>query len=224
MDSLTQIVLGAAVGEVVAGRRLGNKAILWGAVGGTIPDLDVLFGLFATDLQNLLWHRGVTHSIVFALVMGPVMGWLLNQFYLRKDGHNRRLWTQLFFWAIFTHPLLDAFTNYGTQLFWPFWDVRIAFNTVSVVDPLYTVPLLVTVIWALFLKRERTFRKRLAWIGLGISSAYLLLGVVNKQVVNRVVEQNITELKLKVPLHKKIHFINPIQTMVGGGKLPPTPV
>lgn len=197
MDSLTQIVLGAAVGEVVAGKKLGNRAIFWGAVGGTIPDLDALMGPFVTDLQNLLWHRAATHSIVFALIMGPVMGWLLHQFYIKKDGPNQQVWTRLFFWTIFTHPLLDIFTNYGTELFWPFWDYRVAFNTINVVDPIYTLPLLVVMIWMLFLKRERAFRRKLAWYALGISTLYLGLTTVNKFRVNAVVEQNIEALNLQ---------------------------
>lgn len=196
MDSLTQIVLGAAIGEVVAGKRLGNKAILWGAVGGTIPDLDALMGPFVTDIQNLLWHRGPTHSLIFAFIMAPLFGWLLNQFYLKKDGPNRRTWNLLFFWTIFTHPLLDIFTNYGTELFWPFWDYRVAFNTINVVDPIYTLPLLVVMVWILFLKRDKAFRRKLAWYALGISSLYLALTTINKFRVNAVVGDNIAALNL----------------------------
>ena len=68
MDSLTQIILGAAVGEAVAGKKLGNKAAFWGAIAGTIPDLDVLIRHFAHPIDGALWHRGFSHSIVFALL------------------------------------------------------------------------------------------------------------------------------------------------------------
>ena len=74
MDSLTQIVLGAAVGELVLGRKVGNKAILWGAIAGTIPDLDVLNRYFFDDLRANELHRGITHSIVFSLAMAPLLG------------------------------------------------------------------------------------------------------------------------------------------------------
>ncbi len=74
MDSLTQIVLGAAVGELILGKKVGNKAILWGAIAGTIPDLDVLNRYFFDDLRANELHRGITHSILFSLVMAPLLG------------------------------------------------------------------------------------------------------------------------------------------------------
>ena len=77
MDSLTQIVLGAAVGEVVLGRKVGNKAILWGAIAGTIPDLDVLARSLFDPLRANELHRGITHSILFSAAMAPVLAiWL----------------------------------------------------------------------------------------------------------------------------------------------------
>jgi inner membrane protein len=81
MDSLTQIVLGAAVGEAVAGKKLGNRAILWGAIAGTIPDLDVIPGLFLTPLDNLLFHRGATHSLLFCILGSFIFAYLARLFY-----------------------------------------------------------------------------------------------------------------------------------------------
>ncbi|MBL7985752.1 MAG: metal-dependent hydrolase, partial [Flavobacteriales bacterium] len=73
MDSLTQIVLGAAAGEVVLGRKIGNKAILWGAIAGTIPDLDVLARSLYDPLRANELHRGITHSLFFSMVMAPIL-------------------------------------------------------------------------------------------------------------------------------------------------------
>ena len=81
MDSLTQIVLGAAVGEVVLGRKIGNRAMIWGAIGGTIPDLDVLANVFMNDLDASVVHRGITHSIFFAVLAPVVFAWLLSHLY-----------------------------------------------------------------------------------------------------------------------------------------------
>ena len=81
MDSLTQIVLGAAVGEVVLGKKIGNRAMVWGAVGGTIPDLDVLGGLFLSNIDNVAFHRGFSHSILFCILGAFVFGWLAYQLY-----------------------------------------------------------------------------------------------------------------------------------------------
>lgn len=77
MDSLTQIVLGAAVGEVVLGNKIGNKAMLWGAIAGTIPDLDVYQSLFFDSLTANELHRGFSHSIIFSVLMSPILAWLL---------------------------------------------------------------------------------------------------------------------------------------------------
>jgi membrane-bound metal-dependent hydrolase YbcI (DUF457 family) len=77
MDSLTQIVLGAAVGEVVLGRKVGNKAMLWGAIAGTIPDLDVYQSLIFDSLKANELHRGFSHSILFSVIFAPLLAWIL---------------------------------------------------------------------------------------------------------------------------------------------------
>jgi len=81
MDSVSQIVLGAAVGEAVLGRRLGNKAMFWGAVGGTIPDLDIITKPIMTEVQSLAFHRGISHSFFFAVVVGALFGGLIYKLY-----------------------------------------------------------------------------------------------------------------------------------------------
>jgi inner membrane protein len=177
MDSLTQIVLGAAMGEAVAGRKIGAKAALWGAIGGTIPDLDVFLRFFYDPLDAALVHRGFSHSLVFALLAGPMLGWLSHK--LSKEKFTLNMWTLLWFFSIVTHPLLDIFTNYGTQFFWPF-SPRISFNSVFVIDPLYTIPFMVFLIGALCIKRESKRRKVWNWTGIIYSSLYLLWGVIIK--------------------------------------------
>lgn len=177
MDSLTQIVLGGAIGELVAGRKLGNRAVLWGAIAGTIPDLDVFLRFFYHPIEAALVHRGFSHSLLFALMAGPLLGLLFNV--ATKRVYGFWLWTHLFFWGIVTHPLLDMFTNYGTQFFWPF-EARITFNSVFVIDPLYTIPFMVLLIWAMRLNKESLKRRKLNRIGLIYSTAYLLLGLLIK--------------------------------------------
>ena len=88
MDSLTQIVLGAAVGEAVLGRKVGNKAILYGAIAGTIPDLDTFAGSFVDTVTAIEIHRGFTHSIVFSVLFAPVFGWLISKVE-RKSARTR---------------------------------------------------------------------------------------------------------------------------------------
>lgn len=171
MDSLTQIILGAAVGEAVLGKKVGNKAMLYGAIAGTIPDLDVFAALFTDTVTTLEIHRGFSHSILFSLIFAPLCGWLVSRYERYKDFKG---WAWLFFWGFVTHPLLDAFTTWGTQLFWPL-DTRLAFKSIFVIDPLYTIPFLIFLILTMF--QEKTSRKRRLFnnTGLIISSSYLVL-------------------------------------------------
>ncbi|WGD34698.1 metal-dependent hydrolase [Olleya sp. YS] len=198
MDSLTQIVLGAACGEVVLGKKIGNKALLFGAIGGTIPDLDVFIGrlIFNNEIDINAFHRGFMHSFVFAIVVAPLIGYVVHWLYNRGKREfttTPKDWMLLFFLSIFTHPILDSFTPYGTQLFTPFSDYRVGFNTISVVDPLYTLPFLICLIVVMFFKRQNP--KRLTWtkIGIYISSLYLLLTCINKLYVNTIFKQSIAE-------------------------------
>ena len=191
MDSLTQIVLGAAVGNATLGKRIGNKAILYGAIAGTIPDLDVIFGKFTDTITAVEWHRGFSHSILFCVLFSPVFGWLVNKIE-RKLNLGWKPWAKLFFWGMFTHPLLDAFTTWGTQLFWPI-DLSLAFNSIFVVDPLYTLPFLGLTVASMFYKRDSVTRTKLNRLGLIISSAYLLLTVGLKFFVTQKFEKALQE-------------------------------
>ncbi|WP_019037812.1 metal-dependent hydrolase [Psychroflexus tropicus] len=176
MDSLTQIVLGAAVGEVVLGRQVGNKAMIYGAIAGTIPDLDVFIGNFYDTVTALEIHRGFSHSLVFSVIAAPLFGLGLSQIHKEASWKG---WSLLMFWCLFTHPLLDCFTTWGTQLFWPF-DLRIAFKSIFVIDPLYTLPFLIFLILASRLNRSHPKRKKWNRTALIVSSVYLFFTLVMK--------------------------------------------
>ncbi len=280
MDSLTQIVLGAAVGEVVLGRKIGNRAMLWGGVAGTIPDFDVMIGsLFMNEIDGLAFHRAITHSIFFAVVFSFLIAYYTNWIY--KNGYNRKYgykliatifgslfmllvgaillfisttlggvfslvisgilvvlglaffgrklfngylyqeqesvnigywsWYKLFFWAIFTHPLLDCLTVYGTQLFAPFTNYRVAFNNISVADPGYTFPFLLCLIIASMLarryhtesnnkidksfalsKKSYTLRKYINATGIVFGLCYIAWTFYNKYTVDKIMENTLT--------------------------------
>lgn len=172
MDSLTQIVLGAAVGEATLGKRVGNKALLYGAVAGTIPDLDVLFGKLTDTITAIEWHRGLSHSLVFSILFAFILGWLVNRIE-QKANLGWKPWAMLFFLGMSTHALLDTFTSWGTQMLWPI-HTRFAWSSIFVIDPLYTIPFLVCTIAVFFYKRESKKRKRWNTVGLLISTSYLL--------------------------------------------------
>lgn len=179
MDSLTHLVLGAAIGEAVLGKKIGRKAMLWGAVADTIPDLDVFASPCFSNAQQLMVHRGITHSLLFVVVMAPLLGWLFSKWF-KKAEVSWKSWTWLFFFGLLSHTLLDSLTAYGTGWFEPFSAYRVAFNTIFVADPFYTLPFLICVIVALIAKNGSD--KRLKWnkAGLVISTLYLAFTIVNK--------------------------------------------
>jgi inner membrane protein len=179
LDSLTQIVLGASVGEVVLGKKVGNKAILWGAIAGTLPDLDVLLRYFTDEISSTQMHRGFSHSIVFAVLIAPLLGWIAKKIHFKLKEVSFKDWTKLFFWTTVTHPLLDAHTTWGTQFFWPF-NYRLAYQNIFVVDPLYTLPFLMFLIIVMTLKKDNPKRSKFNTVGLSVSSTYLLLTLIFK--------------------------------------------
>lgn len=188
MDTITQITLGAAVGEALLGKKIGNKAPLWGAALGIVPDLDVLITPFVSQVEALAIHRGITHSLFFCVVASPLLGWGLRRY--QKSVAEWKEWTLLVFWVFLTHIFIDVCTNYGTQVFQPFSNYSLSFNSIFIVDPFYTVPLLVGIITAMFLDRTTSKRTLANGLGIGISSFYLMAGFGIKHQVNEVFEEN----------------------------------
>jgi inner membrane protein len=196
MDSLTQIVLGAAVGEAVCGKKLGNHAILWGAVAGTIPDLDVLASPFQDLVQQLTFHRSITHSIFFAIVMSPIFAWIFHSWY-KKQKASYIDWFLLFFLGFTTHALLDCFTTWGTKVFYPFSSYAVSFHNIFVIDPFYTLPFLLCIIVVMFYKKNDRRRQNWNYAGILLSSSYMLFTLVNKFTVNKVFENNFEVQKIE---------------------------
>jgi inner membrane protein len=171
MDSLTQAVLGAAVGEAALGRRVGNKAAIWGAVLGTLPDLDVFYP-FADPVSAFTWHRGPSHSILVLAALSPLVVWLIGKAHPGTAGLRGR-WLLLVLLVFGTHVLLDCFTVYGTQPLWPLPMPPVGWGTIFIIDPLYTLPLTVGLIATLVLRRRQGGLSRWNMAGLVLSSAYL---------------------------------------------------
>ena len=183
MDSVSQIALGAAVGVAAMGRSTPVwKAALWGAVAGTLPDLDVFID-HGDPIRNMVLHRAETHApfwlTLFSLPFAAAIARLHGEW-----AHWRRWWLAIWL-ALVTHPLLDAMTVYGTQLGLPFTDHPYGVGSVFIIDPLYTMPLLVGAGWALA-TRGGGLGLRANAIGLLLSSAYLVWGFGAQQQVSRV--------------------------------------
>lgn len=191
MDSLSQIVLGAAVGNQVLGKKMGNKAILYGAIIGTMPDLDVLYGKFLDPLTATEIHRGFSHSTLFFLFLSPILGWILQKLE-HKKGVNFKEATLFSFLILQTHSLLDLFTTWGTQLFWPL-ETRFSLQSIFVIDPLYTLPFLLFLI--LSMKKNKQDPKRIFWnrTGLIVSTSYLFLTLLVQSIVTNKFEKQLEQ-------------------------------
>ncbi len=181
MDSISQIVLGAAVGNAVAGKQLKNRALLYGAIAGCIPDLDVLALGFTDHLSAVEFHRTITHSVLFAAVASFLLGYVVYRIE-RKNAlsYSKAYW--LMFLGLLTHSLLDVFTTWGTQLFWPL-PYSFALKSIFVIDPLYTIVFLYFLIRSALCKDNWPKRRYYNTLGIVISSAYLLLALGLKAVV-----------------------------------------
>ncbi len=195
MDSITQAVLGAAVGQAGFHKSLGRKALLWGALIGMAPDLDVLIRSPSDPFLNLIHHRGVTHSLWFGPVFGPVIGYALWRFYSKI--HPLSSWVGLGIWALLTHPLLDVFTVYGTQLLAPFSSHRFSFSGVSVIDPIYTGILSLCLVFGVIKWRQKYLASMMAYGGLLITSGYLFWGVQQNDTALLLAEKQLQEAHVK---------------------------
>lgn len=196
MDSLSQIVLGGAVAAAIVPPRHRRAALLAGAALGTLPDLDSLpIALLTSDPVALMtMHRSFSHSL-FVL---PVLAWLIWWIYKRFDGRVAQAPAR-WFWAILlaliTHPLLDAFTVYGTQLWWPLHPHPTMWSSVFIIDPMYTIWLLIACAVAWFW-RERALAQRALLAGLVLSSAYLGWSLLAKHRVDAEAERTLAAMGL----------------------------
>lgn len=184
MDSLTHIALGAVIGEVVAGKSLGRKAMLIGAAAQSLPDIDFVFGFFNTPVEDLLAHRGITHSFLFGILATLGLAYLMKRLIRSEDGFTVTHWMIFLGTEILMHLTLDSLNSYGTGLFEPFTNHRISFNVIFVADPLFTIWSLVATLMLVIMKRSNPKRLKLAVLTLLISAGYITLCMFNKAVIN----------------------------------------
>jgi inner membrane protein len=183
MDSLSQLVLGASIGVAVMGRRTAIwKAALWGGIGGTLPDLDVFIS-YGDAVRDMTFHRAESHAFLYQTLIAPLLAWLVSKLHGEMALFKR--WCAVLWLALVTHPILDATTIYGTQFLLPFSDHPYGTGSMFIIDPLYTLPLLIGVIVAL----SRKLFTGLPWntAGLVISTAYLGWSMLAQAQVERIV-------------------------------------
>ncbi|NIA70088.1 metal-dependent hydrolase [Pelagibius litoralis] len=182
MDSVTQFALGATIGAAVLGKRMGPwKAAVTGGLLGTLPDMDVLYP-FDDPIDSFTLHRGPSHSFFIQALVTPLFGEALVRLF--ETLKNQRLRTYLAVYLIFvTHALIDALTVYGTRVFWPILPDPVGTGSIFIIDPLYTLPLLIVMVWAFCLRSWSSGFGRALTGALIFSTAYLGWGLAAQQVV-----------------------------------------
>lgn len=190
MDSFTHIVLGACIGEAIAGKKLGRKAMLIGAIAQSIPDIDFVTTFWLNDSKDIVAHRGITHSILFALVATFLFAWLLRYLF-RKLKLSWKTWFVLIGVNVFVHLLIDGFNAYGIGWLEPFSHHRFSFHILFVADPLFSVWPFIAFL-ALLVLKNKSPERRIWWrAGIGISCLYLAYAIVNKTIVDKSVRKNL---------------------------------
>ncbi|KIP80149.1 membrane protein [Stenotrophomonas maltophilia] len=197
MDSLTQIVLGGAVAAAIAPAGHRRAALLAGAALGTLPDLDALWlGFRAADpVAVMTEHRSFSHSLLVLPWVAALVWWLFKRFGNGRVAQSPLRWFWAMQLALVTHPLLDAMTVYGTQLWWPLRPSPVMGSNIFIIDPLYTVWLLLGCVLAWF-GRSRPWAGKALVVALVVSSGYLGWSLLAKAQVDRAAQRSLAAMGL----------------------------
>jgi len=184
MDSITHIALGGLLGEVFLGKQLGKRAMVLGAIAQSLPDIDFVASAWLDVPDDLLAHRGFTHSFLFVILISPVLATSAYR-WLKNTGIGFTHWTLFFAAQLMIHLLIDSLNAYGTGWLEPFSPKRFSFHTLFVADPFYTTWLLIVFIVLVILKGTNGLRIKWAMAGLTLSSVYLVYAFTNKYNIDR---------------------------------------
>ena len=176
MDPLTQGIVGTTAAQTVTKHNNFFLASLVGFLAGMAPDLDVLIRSQNNPLLFLEFHRHFTHSLLFIPAGALLCSIIFYFLFTKKFGMSFKLTFIFSLIGYSTHGLLDSLTSYGTQLYWPFTNERVAFNLVSVIDPLFTIPIIIFASLAMYKKSKLYTVYALVWILI-----YQLVSYVQKQ-------------------------------------------
>jgi inner membrane protein len=199
LDTVTHIVLGACIGEAIAGKVLGKRAMLLGAIAQTVPDTDFIPQLWLNTTDDLLAHRGFTHSLLFGIIATILLSLIAKKIY-NKRPVSRRRWFLLFSVNIFAHIFLDTFNAYGTGWLEPFNDDRLSFHLLYVADPFFSIWPFLAVMILLIRHINWKKRKMIAWSGIGFCIAYIVYAGINKYVVNQALQADLKQKGISAPL------------------------
>ena len=195
MDSLTHIAIGACIGEAFFEKGFGKKAMLWGILAQSIPDIDFIASFWLNTSERLLAHRGFTHSLLFALLIIPIFALLANKIH-RLHNIAFKTWILFFGVEVFGHLFLDSFNNYGIGWLEPFNHSRFSFNIIYVADPFFSVFAGIAFIMLVYLNRFSNKRKFWWKFGFFIPLVYLSYCTYNKFKIDNDVKQILAKQKI----------------------------
>ncbi len=211
MDTITHIVVGACIGEAVGGKALGKRAMWMGALAQSIPDVDFIPQMWLGPTEDLLAHRGFTHSLFFGILATVILGMISLRIF-RHRPFSRNRWFFLFSINIFVHLFIDAFNAYGTAWFEPFSDERFSFHVLYVADPFFTLWPLVAFFILLVGRGHYHRRHRIAMTGLAIAGVYLGYAISNKLSVDADLKAELVEKGIPVTQYRYLLTPSPFNT------------
>ncbi len=192
MDSITHIALGACIGELYAGKSLGKKALIIGAVAQSIPDIDFIASFWLSPANDLMAHRRFTHSFLFVLLTAYPLALIVSRWKWLAASSIRQL-TIFISLEMLVHLFLDAFNAYGTAWFEPFSHYRVAFHTLFVADPIFSLGLGIAAI--VLTIKSKVSKRRIQWasLAIAISIGYLIFGLITKASIQKTVKVSLAE-------------------------------
>lgn len=199
MDSLSHIVIGAAIGEAMLGKKIGKWGMLLGAIAKSMPDFDLFYTGLNDPRAYMFEHRAHTHSLFIEALYAIPIAWLFFKLFKQKVS-----FTQMYIFmlvCLWGHSLLDWLTNFGTQLLLPFTNENYSLNTLAIVDLLFTLPMFILMLVAVFIRKNSERRFKLAKASLVYCCVYICFTFINKIQAESMATESITKNNIPATAH-----------------------
>jgi inner membrane protein len=192
MDSLTHILTGALAGQLCSDKKDKLLPLIWGAIAGSIPDIDAVFQPFISQENSMLFHRGITHSLLLWALCSPLLALWINKLY-KGDRRTYFKWLKISVTAWFSHLFLDIFNTYGTGIFEPFSHVRIAYDAVNVLDLMMLTPVLIIMIMIVFVIKDYLKKIVMALSAVTYMLIYIIIAISVKMNIEVAADKQLSQ-------------------------------
>jgi len=219
MDTLTHLAAGVVIGELAMGKKAGKKALAWGALAANMPDMDVAFRYFVSEADSALFHRGISHSLLFLAMLPPLLALFIQKIH-GKDSNSFKKWWLLVFLAWFSHLFIDVFNSYGTGLFEPFSHVRFSYDSIGIFDFIFSIPLIIAALVSILSCKKKKITAICSMAGLSLSVLYLGFTIINKQKVEQLAKSELARQQIHYSriLSTPLPITNFIWTIIAEGE------